>query len=270
MPRTTISLQRATRIALRAAALALAVTGTLLVAGCRPPTLQYPPVTKAPPLVEPSEPATAHAEASEVPTSAAPAVPSASTTAGLRPVFSNPTFDSGLSSWVVYDYRPTTSPGNNIVELVPVAGRSGQSLHVSRTSDNESGGSGVTQRLTLDCSGFKTLRVSFSASVSFGTGGNLAGAKSGTAPDAPAMVRVKYVDTKGVEREYYHGLYTGEAPGADAVHFQQVAQGQWVSWVSPNLMDLPDKPKRVTEVTFSGYGWVFDSTLDDCQMWSGS
>jgi hypothetical protein len=258
----------ALRIALLAT-WALAAVVLLLVAGCRPPSLEYPPVTQAPPLVEASEPATAHAEASETPTATALA-PSSVATAGLRPTFSNPTFDSGLSTWVVYDYKPTASPGTNIIELVPVAGRTGQSLHVARTSDNDSGGSGVTQRLTLDCTQFTTLRVSFSASISFGVGGNLAGAKTGLAPDAPAMVRVKYVDTKGVDREYYHGLYTGAAAGADPVHFQQVSPGQWVSWVSPNLMDLPDKPKRVTEVTYYGYGSAFDSTLDDCQLWSGS
>jgi hypothetical protein len=258
-----------TRAILRMAAWSLAAVALLLVAGCRPPTLEYPPVTQAPPLVEPSEPATAHPEASETPTLAAPA-PSSAATTGLRPVFSNPTFDSGLSTWVVYDYKPTTSPGTNIIELVPVAGRTGQSVHVARTSDNDSGGSGVTQRLSLDCASFTTLRVSFSASIAFGVGGNLAGAKTGVAPDSPAMVRVKYVDTKGVDREYYHGLYIGNVPGADAAHFQQVEPGQWVSWVSPNLMDLPDKPKRVTEVTFSGYGSTFDATLDDCQVWSGS
>lgn len=267
MPRATG--RHSHRTILRVVAWSLAVVGLLLIAGCRPPSLEYPPVTQAPRLVEPSEPTTAHAEASETPTPTVPAS-SAVTTAGLRPVFSNPTFDSGLSTWIVYDFKPTTSPGTNIIELVPVAGRTGQSLHVARTSDNVSGGSGVTQRLTLDCTHFTTLRVSLSASISFGVGGNLAGAKAGIAPDAPAMVRVSYVDTKGTEREYYHGLYTGDAPGADAVHFQQVGQGQWVSWVSPNLMDLPDKPQRITEVTYSGYGSAFDSTLDDCQLWSGS
>jgi hypothetical protein len=272
MPRTTETIRRtAAATVLTAAGLVFAATALLLVAGCRPPSLEYPPVTQAPPLVEPSEPATAHAEASETPTATATVpAPSSVATAGLRPVFSNPTFDSGLSTWVVYDYKPTTSPGTNIIELVPIAGRTGQSLHVARTSDNDSGGSGVTQRLTLDCTTFTTLRVSFSASISFGVGGNLAGARTGVAPDAPAMVRVKYVDTKGVDREYYHGLYTGAAAGADPVHFQQVSPGQWVSWVSPNLMDLPDKPKRVTEVTYLGFGSAFDSTLDDCQLWSGS
>jgi hypothetical protein len=256
-------------IALRSAAGLLAIGGLLLAAGCRPPALEYPAVKPAPPLVEPSEPATAYAEASEAPTPTV-AIPSVSETAGLRPVFSNPTFDSGLSSWVVYDFKPTTSPGTNIIELVPVAGRTGQSLHVARTSDGDSGGSGVTQRLTLDCTHFATLRVSLSASVSFGTGGDLAGIKTGTAPDAPVMVRVDYVDTKGTDQEYYHGLYTGDVTGADGVHFQQVGQGQWVTWVSPNLMDLPDKPKKITSVTFCGYGWSFDSMLDDCQLWSGT
>ena len=268
MPRTTDTPRGLSRRTIpRVAAWSLAAVGLLLITGCRPPLLEYPPVTQAPRLVEPSEPATAHAEASETPTAAAP---SSVATAGLRPVFSNPTFDSGLSTWIVYDFKPTTSPGTNIIELVSVAGRTGQSLHVARTSDNDSGGSGVTQRLVLDATHFTTLRVSFSASIAFGTGGNLAGAKTGTAPDAPAIVRVKYVDTKGVDREYYHGLYTGDAAGADAVHFQKVGQGQWFSWVSPNLMDLPDKPKRITEVVFYGYGSVFDSTLDDCQLWSGS
>lgn len=266
---TTTTREIIRRTVLAATVWSLAAAGLVSVAGCRPPSLEYPAVTPAPPLVERSEPATAHAEASEAPTPTAPAS-SASATAGLRPVFSNPTFDSGLSTWIVYDYKPTASPGSNTIELVPVAGRTGQSVHVARQSDNQAGGSGVTQRLTLDCTHFTTLRVSFSASISFGKGDNVAGAKSGTAPDAPAMVRVNYVDTTGTEREYYHGLYTGDAPGADAAHFQAVSQGQWVSWVSPNLMDLPEKPKRITEVTFSGYGWAFDSTLDDCQLWSGS
>ena len=260
--KTTREIFRGT--ALGAVAGTLAAVVIVMVAGCRPPSLEYPRLTPAPPLVEPSEPATAHAEASET----TPAR-SVLATAGLKPVFSNPTFDSGLSTWVVYDFKPLASPGTNILELVPVAGRPGQSLHVARTSERDSGGSGATQRLSLDCSRIATLRVSFSAAVSSGTGGNLAGTRTGVAPDAPVMVRVKYVDTKGRDREYYHGLYTGEIAGADSVHFQQVGPGQWVSWVSPNLMDLPDTPKRITEVTFCGFGWAFDSMLDDCQVWSG-
>ena len=253
--------------ALRMAASSLAVVGLLLVTGCRPPSLEYPAVKPAPPQVQGSGNTTGSAGTSMTPTSSV--APASVATDGLKPVFSNPTFDSGLSTWVVYDFKPATSPGTNVVELVPVVGRSGQSLHVARTSEQDSGGSGVTQRISLDCSRFSTLRASFSASVSFGTGANMAGFRTGVAADAPVMVSIKYVDTSGKDREYYHGLYAGPVSGADAVHFQQIGQGQWVSWVSPNLMDLPDKPKRITEVTFSGRGSAFDSLLDDCQLWSG-
>lgn len=269
MPGLTETTSGLTRTAtMRIAASSLAVLGLLLVTGCRPPSLEYPALNPAPPLPARSRNASASAGASEATTlSAAQAMVA---TEGLRPVFSNPTFDSGLSTWIVYDFKPASSPGTNVLELVPVIGRSGQSLHVARTSSQDSGGSGVTQRMSLDCTHFATLRASFSASVSFGTGANMAGFRTGVAADAPVMVSVKYVDISGKDREYYHGLYTGDVPGADAVHFQQVSQGQWVSWVSPNLMDLPDKPRRITEVTFSGHGSAFDSILDDCQLWSGT
>lgn len=265
MPGTTETTRGPTRgTALRMVAPSLAMVGLLLVTGCRPPSLEYPAVKLAPPLLQRSQNTTGSASATQT----SPADSSGVATEGLKPVFSNPTFDSGLSTWVVYDFKPATSPGTNVIELVPVIGRSGQSLHVARTSAQDSGGSGVTQRISLDCTRLSTLRASFSASVSFGTGANMAGFRTGVAADAPVMVSVKYVDTGGKDREYYHGLYTGDVPGADAVHFQQVGQGQWVSWVSPNLMDLPDKPKRITEITFSGRGRAFDSMLDDCQLWS--
>jgi hypothetical protein len=178
----------------------------------------------------------------------------------------NAGFEQGLAGWTVINQPGSRDPGNNIVETATWQERNGKVLHITRTSKQDGGASGVLQTPNVVVTGAKRVSVTYWGYVNYEAGGNIANHNPAWYPEGGAQVRVKYVDTTGVQREYYHGLYMTPTGGADTASFTKVADNQWYKFVSPNLMDLPDKPARITEVRFYGFGWGFDAMFDDAQL----
>lgn len=181
-------------------------------------------------------------------------------------ILRNGSFERGLEGWEVWDQRPTRSPGNNGIEVINWAERGGRVLHLSRTSQRDGGAAGVIQRPNYDCSLDTSVWVTYEAYVNFEQGGNIAGRNPTQFPESGAQSRVKYLDVQGVEHEWYDGVFITPTPGADTTHFQQTGDNNWVHRVGTDLMTLDPKPVRIVEVRFYGFGWGFDSMLDECQL----
>jgi hypothetical protein len=178
----------------------------------------------------------------------------------------NAGFERGLEGWEVWDQKPTRSPGDNVIETADWAERNGKVLHVTRTSERDAGASGVIQKLSYDCSGAKSLWVTYKGYINFEQGGNIANRDPRSFPEGGAQVRLKYLDADGTEHEWYHGLYITQTAGADTANFMQIGDNNWTHYVSPDLMRLDPKPVRLTEVRFYGFGWGFDAMMDDRQI----
>jgi hypothetical protein len=181
----------------------------------------------------------------------------------------NGSFERDLEGWEVFDQKGSNDPGSNGIETTKWAERDGRVLHVTRTSKQDGGGAGVIQRPQYDCSKATHLWLTYMAYISYEEGGNIADWNPKWSPESGAQARIVYLDAAGATHEYYDGVFITPTDGADTSRFLKIGAENWVKRVSPDLMQLDPKPVRIVEVRLCGFGWGFDTLLDECQIVTG-
>lgn len=186
-------------------------------------------------------------------------------------------FQNGLSaSWQV-DVRPPADPNEDPgrARAVELDGRQG--VNFQRVGQNW-GQVGLAQDLNQDVRDFKSLRLQLDVYLSFQDLSNCG--SQGT--ECPVMVKIRYGDTAGVEREWLQGFYykydanpvfgyTFCAPCSPryADHLR-VQQNQWLTFESNDLLEAmhtAGAPAAVLKtIMVYGSGHTFESNVAQIQL----
>ena len=213
---------------------------TYIIIGCGPkPEAELPPLKLTPAKV----PALASGEAAQPP-------------AGEELLPTSP-LSEGIEGWERWLQPGARIPGHNEVNLVddPTYGKVVEFVRTCK--DHDGGAAGIFQKLDLDVSGYPHLYVWLVGKVIQEEGGNLANRNPKWFPEGAVQVRIKYLTAEGQEKEWYHGFYSKPVEGADAEHFTRVPLDEWFTYLSPDLMALPEPPARILEFKVYGFGWRF-------------
>jgi len=50
------------------------------------------------------------------------------------------------------------------------------------------------------------------------------------------------------------------------LHFSLVTKDKWFWYISPDLLELKDKPLKIDEIRIYGFGWQFNSQVADVNI----
>ncbi len=167
------------------------------------------------------------------------------------------------------------SPG--VISKITLAGR--PAVNFARVGDNW-GQVGLVQEINQDVRDFTSLRLQLDVFISLQKL-NKCGVY-GT--ECPVMVKLKYIDLNGTEREWLQGFYYGrvDTPAAPpgltfcatcsprySDHLL-VEQDQWQTYFSPNLLELWRSNNAaaavIKSITLYASGHSFDSNIAQAQL----
>lgn len=179
-------------------------------------------------------------------------------------------------TWRV-DARPPADPNESPGEVQPVTIGGRRAMKFQRRGENW-GQVGLEQDLNQDVRDFKSLRLLVDVFLSFQDLSNCG--SQGT--ECPVMVKLRYLDTAGFEKEWLQGFYykydanpvfgyTFCAPCSPryADHLR-VEQNQWRTFESDNLLEamrVAGSPAALLKsVSLYASGHTFDSSVAQVQL----
>lgn len=194
-----------------------------------------------------------------------------------RNLIRNGDFQDALESVWIVDTRtpalPSEAPGS--VRLITSDGRRAASF--SRSGNNW-GQVGIRQEINQDVRDFKSLQLQLDAYIAYQDLYNC-GAQ-GT--ECPLMVSIRYVDADGAEQEWVQGFFYNYSAQPNfgltfcvtcpppRTNHQQVAPNQWITYASPNLLELFRQNARpatlIRSITLYAAGHSFESQFSQVQL----
>lgn len=178
--------------------------------------------------------------------------------------------------WQV-DARPPADPAEEMGRVTPVTLDGRRAVNFQRLGQNW-GQVGLVQDLNQDVRDFKSLRLQLDVYLSYQDLSNCG--SQGT--ECPVMVKLKYVDAAGVEREWLQGFYykydanpvfgyTFCAPCSPRYgDHLRVEQNQWRTYESDNLLEALRAANAgavvVKSIAIYGSGHTFDSNVAQVQL----
>jgi hypothetical protein len=193
-----------------------------------------------------------------------------------RNLIVNGDFQQPLDVGWVREVRQPQDPEEQwgAAEVVTVAGR--RAVHLFRSGQNW-GEVGVTQEINRDVRDYTSLRLQFDLLISLQDLFNCG--RLGT--ECPVMVKIRYVDDRGAEREWLQGFYYNFNPDPNiprgcpscaipVAEHERVPSAQWTFYESDNLLEVfraaGYPPVTIRSVTFYASGHTFDSRVRDVQL----
>ena len=85
-------------------------------------------------------------------------------------------------------------------------------------------------------------------------------------PEGAVQVRIKYITADNKEKEWYHSFFYSNIIYYDKLHYSLVTKEKWFWYISPNLLELSDRPARIKEIRVYGFGWVFTGQVADVNI----
>jgi len=139
-------------------------------------------------------------------------------------------------------------------------------VEFSRKADGRDGGAaGIYQALDIDTKAFSKINIWLVGKIKREEGGSLAGINEGF-PEGAVQVRLKYTAADGSQKEWYHGFFYSNIIYYDKLHFSLVTKDKWFWYISPDLLELKDKPLKIDEIRIYGFGWQFNSQVADVNI----
>jgi hypothetical protein len=136
-----------------------------------------------------------------------------------------------------------------------------------RTSDPDDGGAaGVYQNLDIDLSRFSKINIWLVGKILSEKGGNIANVNPSFFPEGAVQVRIKYLTENKNEKEWYHSFFYSNIIYYDKLHYNLVTREKWFWYISPNLLELEDKPVKIEELRIYGFGWQFRGQVADVNI----
>jgi hypothetical protein len=97
------------------------------------------------------------------------------------------------------------------------------------------------------------------------------------ASECPIMLHLKYIDTSGVPREFYHGFYANDVPGSPMPFscascrsdHERISPDTWFTYESGNLFSLfpaEQKPRLITQLSFYSSGHAYKIYVSEMNL----
>jgi len=136
-----------------------------------------------------------------------------------------------------------------------------------RTSDPGDGGAaGIYQDLDIDLKKFSKINIWLVGKVLKEKGGNIANVNPSSFPEGAVQVRIKYLTEDNNEKDWYHSFFYSNIIYYDKLHYSLVIKEKLFWYISPNLLELNDKPVKIKEIRIYGFGWQFTGQVAEVDI----
>ncbi|MBM3707635.1 MAG: hypothetical protein FJW69_04730 [Actinobacteria bacterium] len=172
----------------------------------------------------------------------------------------------GIDEWDQWLQGGTKVEGTNKVSLKddPIFFKV---VEFYRTSDPGDGGAaGIYQKLDIDLKQFSKVNVWIVGKVIKEKGHNIANVNYSYFPEGAVQVRLKYLAENGEEKEWYHSFFYSNIYYYDKLHYSLVTRHRWFWYISPNLLELNNKPVKIKEIQVYGFGWEFTGQVAEVNI----
>jgi hypothetical protein len=182
---------------------------------------------------------------------------------GLLPTES---ISMGIDQWKQWLQEGSKVKGTNEVYLTDDP-KFQKVVEFHRTSEPGDGGAaGIYQNLDIDLKNFSSISVWIVGKVINEKGGNIANVNPDDFPESAVQVRMKYLTGDNTEKEWYHSFFYSNIIYYDKLHYSLVNRENWFWYISPNLLELDNKPVRIEEIRVYGFGWQFTGQVSDVNI----
>jgi hypothetical protein len=172
-----------------------------------------------------------------------------------------------LDTWPSYVIAENISGGT--VQYVERDGRS-VAYFIRRGEENVHNEVGITQAINRDVNVYDSLVLQLDVNIIFQS---LSGAGV-LASEFPVRAEISYTDIYGKDLTWGIGFYyrdpDGSNPAVSADRGQQIAQAQWYTYRSPDLMQLLDaqgtRPARINAIRIYASGWSYQSMVSEVYL----
>jgi hypothetical protein len=175
--------------------------------------------------------------------------------------------DMGIEEWSLWLQEGSKIKGTNKVALVkdPTFIKV---VEFSRESEEpgDGGAAGIYQALDNDLSKFSSVKIWLVGKAIKEKGGNIANVNPPAFPEGAVQVRIKYTTEDNNKKEWYHSFFYSNIIYYDRLNCSLVTKEKWFWYISPNLLELNEKPDRITEIRVYGFGWAFTGDLADVNI----
>jgi hypothetical protein len=175
--------------------------------------------------------------------------------------------DMGIEGWNLWLQEGSKIKGINKVTLVEDPAFI-KIVEFSRDSEEpgDGGAAGIYLALDNDLSRFSSIKIWFVGKILKEKGGNIANVNPSSFPEGALQVRIKYLTEDNREKEWFHSFFYSNIIYYDKLNCSLVTKGKWFWYLSPNLLELNEKPARITEIRTYGFGWAFTGDLADVNI----
>ena len=175
--------------------------------------------------------------------------------------------DMGIKEWSLWLQEGSKIKGTNNVTLVedPTFMKIVEFFRESE-EPGDGGAAGIYQTLDTDLSKFSSIKIWLVGKVLKEKGGNIANVNPSSFPEGAVQVRIKYLTEDNKEKEWYHSFFYSNIIYYDKLNCSLVTKEKWFWYISPNLLELNEKPAKITEIRVYGFGWAFIGDVADVNI----
>ncbi len=175
--------------------------------------------------------------------------------------------DMGIKEWSLWLQEGSKIKGTNNVTLVedPTFMKIVEFFRESE-EPGDGGAAGIYQALDTDLSKFSSIKIWLVGKVLKEKGGNIANVNPSSFPEGAVQVRIKYLTEDNKEKEWYHSFFYSNIIYYDKLNCSLVTKEKWFWYISPNLLELNEKPAKITEIRVYGFGWAFIGDVADVNI----
>jgi hypothetical protein len=172
----------------------------------------------------------------------------------------------GIEEWKLWLQEGSKSKGINKVYLKddPMFGKV---VEFYRTSDPDDGGAaGIYQGTNIELGKYSSVKVWLVGKILKENGGNIANVNPSSFPEGAVNVRIKYLTEDNIEKEWYHSFFYSNIIYYDKLNYSLVTKDGQFWYISPNLLELIEKPVKITEIRAYGFGWDFTGQVAEVNI----
>jgi hypothetical protein len=172
----------------------------------------------------------------------------------------------GIGQWKQWLQEGAKVKGTNKVYLSddPTFQKVVEFYRISEPGDG--GAAGIYQNLDIDLKKFSKINIWLVGKALKEKGGNIANVNPSSFPEGAVQVRIKYLTEDNKEKEWYHSFFYSNIIYYDKLHYSLVIKEKWFWYISPNLLELNDKPVNIKEIRVYGFGWEFTGQVAEVSI----
>jgi hypothetical protein len=190
-------------------------------------------------------------------------------TGAVRELIRNGDFSRHLADWI--EYQESGDDGGSVagvIERVPVETPDGRQVAIefSRGSEHDDHWeTGLQQRIGQSVRIYSSL--SFTADIRIDAQQPPGGGRDLT--EFPLIIKINYIDVQGQPREWWHGFFVLEDPGAPIPpeRATRVARGEWER-IQLDLRNLTPLPTQISSVLVYSSGHSYRSFVTNLSLTS--